>query len=170
MILSSRPLQPQEWVGLPWLLCILATLAFATPIRVMGLQAPEPVFGFAPAFAWAFIRPSILPPFALLLLGLAMDLMWGAPLGLWPLCLLSLHALVLAIRATLSGHGFLVLWGWYGSGCALALGVGFVLTALMAGAAPNLWGVGGQWLASVALYPFAYRLIDRFEDADVRFR
>jgi rod shape-determining protein MreD len=30
--------------------------------------------------------------------------------------------------------------------------------------------VGWQFLATVVLYPFADRLIDRFEDADVRFR
>jgi len=37
-------------------------------------------------------------------------------------------------------------------------------------AAPGLVGVAWQFLATAILYPFAHRLIDRFEDADVRFR
>jgi rod shape-determining protein MreD len=35
---------------------------------------------------------------------------------------------------------------------------------------PNIFGVCWQFLATAALYPFAHRLIERFEDADVRFR
>jgi rod shape-determining protein MreD len=35
---------------------------------------------------------------------------------------------------------------------------------------PSLIPVGWQFLATVILFPFAYRLIDMFEDADVRFR
>jgi rod shape-determining protein MreD len=36
--------------------------------------------------------------------------------------------------------------------------------------APSLVSLAWQFLATVILYPFADRLIDRFEDADVRFR
>lgn len=170
MTARSRPLQPVMWIGLPLIVCMLGVTAFALPIRLWTLQLPEPVFGLAPAFAWAFIRPSVLAPAALLVLGLFQDLMWGTPLGFWSVCLLGLHGLVLVARTSLSGQGFWVLWGWYGSGCAAAFGLGVVLAGLSAGNVPNLLGVAAQWLISVAIYPFAYQLIDRYEDADVRFR
>ena len=134
------------------------------------MQLPEPVFGLVPAFAWAAIRPSILPPFALLALGLFLDLLWGAPLGLWPLCLLSAHAFTLFVRPTLIGQSFRILWGWYAAACAVAFAAGVLLTSLTAGAAPDLVGVGWQWLVSATLFPLAYRLMERYEDADVRFR
>ncbi len=35
---------------------------------------------------------------------------------------------------------------------------------------PNLLGAFWQWLVTALLYPFAHNLIQRFEDADVRFR
>jgi rod shape-determining protein MreD len=35
---------------------------------------------------------------------------------------------------------------------------------------PNLIAVGWQFLVTAALYPFAHILIERYEDADVRFR
>ena len=59
----------------------------ALPIKVFGLQPPEPVFAMAPAFAWAAIRPSMLPPVALAALGLFQDVLWGgaARRYLWPL-------------------------------------------------------------------------------------
>ena len=45
-----------------------------------------------------------------------------------------------------------------------------LLTMLEAKVAPDLVSVCWQALATILLYPFADRLIDRFEDADVRFR
>ncbi len=139
-------------------------------MRVAAMQMPEPVFGLAPAFAWAMIRPSVLPAVALLLLGLFQDLLWNTPLGFWPLCLLSVHALTLIVRASLSGQSYWVLWGWFGAGCALAFGVGVVLSTIASGTVPALTGVAAQWLVSAALYPFADHLINRYDDADVRFR
>ena len=159
-----------HWLAAPTALCLLATLLLATPVRVWGLQLPEPVFSLVPAFAWAAIRPSILPPFALLLVGLAQDLLWGASLGFWPLCLLSAYGLILLVRSSLSGQGFITLWGWYAAACALAFGVGIALTRLQSGVVPDLIGVVLQGSATIILFPLAYRVIERYEAADARFR
>jgi rod shape-determining protein MreD len=49
-------------------------------------------------------------------------------------------------------------------------GAAYLLT-MMRGASPaHIWPVFWQFLPNVLLYPFAHRLIERFEDADVRFR
>ena len=56
------------------------TILFGIPLRVFGLQLPEPVFPMAAAFAWAVIRPSVLAPFAVLLMGLFLDYFWGGPI------------------------------------------------------------------------------------------
>ncbi len=166
----ARQLNPLRWLGGPLLLCVIATLLLATPIRVFGLALPEPVFGLVPAFAWAMIRPSILPPFALLLLGLYMDVLWGGPTGLWPACLLVAYAPVLVLRNVLAGQGFITMWAWYAAACAMAFGFGIYLLMLDSGEIPNLIAVGWQFLVTAALYPFAHTLIERYEDADVRFR
>ena len=167
---AARPMNPIGWLGLPMLAAILATIALATPIRIFGLALPEPVFPLVLAFAWALIRPSVLPPFALLLLGLFLDVFWGGPQGLWPLCLLAAYASVLAVRRLITGHEFVVVWAWYGAATAAAFGVGFALMSMAAGEAPSLFALGWQYLATLILYPLAHRLIERYEDADVRFR
>jgi rod shape-determining protein MreD len=167
---SARPLHPIGWLGLPMLLAIAATMVLATPIHIFGLALPEPVFPLALAFAWALIRPSVLPPFALLLLGLFLDVFWGGPQGLWPLCLLATYASVLAVRRLITGHEYVVVWAWYGAATAVAFGLGFALMTMAVGAPPSLLALGWQYLATLILYPFAHRLIERYEDADVRFR
>lgn len=167
---AARPLNPLFWLGVPMVVCAFATLILALPLRVFGLQLPEPVFALIPAFAWALIRPSILPPFALLVLGVFLDVLWGGPIGLWPMCLLSAYAPALAARRFLAGQGYGVLWVAYGGACASALAVGMVITAVRTGAPPALIGVLWQWLIAAAMFPIAHRLIERYEDADVRFR
>jgi rod shape-determining protein MreD len=167
---SARPLNPIGWLGLPMLLAVVATVVLATPIRIFGFALPEPVLPLALAFAWALIRPSVLPPFALLLLGLFLDVFWGGPQGLWPLCLLTAYASVLAVRRLIAGHEYVVVWAWYGAATAVAFGAGYVLMTMAAGQSPSLIAVGWQYVVTLVLYPFAHWLIERYEDADVRFR
>jgi rod shape-determining protein MreD len=167
---DSRPLDPWRWLVAPTLLCVLATLVFATPFRILGYQLPEPVFPLAPAFAWAVIRPSILAPAMLLAMGLFLDLFWGGPIGLWPVSILVGYAVILFSRSIMSGQSRFVLGGWFAAMVLLSMTIGYVVTTLDVGYPPSLMAAFWQFLPTTLLYPFAYRLIDRFEDADVRFR
>ena len=167
---QSQPLHPLVWLGLPMGLCLLATLALAAPLRIFGLALPEPVFPMILAFAWAVIRPSLLGPWLLLATGLFLDLFWGGPLGLWGLSLLIAYAVSLTARSLMVGQDVRVLWGWYLVANLTAFGSAYFFLLLDARTAPNLISVGWQLVVSAALFPAAYRLIERFEDADVRFR
>jgi rod shape-determining protein MreD len=167
---SASRLDPLQWLGLPVLTTVAATLFMAVPLRVFGLRLPEPVFPLVLAFAWAVIRPSMIAPFVLLALGLLLDLFWGGPVGLWALALLIAYGLVLGVRATLTGRGPAVLWIWYGGACAVAFGVGTLITYVKTGAIPSPFALAGQYLITLLLFPFANTLIERFDDADVRFR
>jgi rod shape-determining protein MreD len=167
---AGKSMNPIGWLGMPMLFCAVGTVLLATPIRIFGLALPEPVFPLTVAFAWALIRPSVLPPFALLVMGLFLDVFWGGPQGLWPLCFLATYAAVLAVRRLILGQDFIVMWASYGAASALAFAVGYVLMGMVSGALPNLIALGWQYLATLVLFPFAHRLIGRYEDADVRFR
>jgi rod shape-determining protein MreD len=158
------------WIGGPALMCVGATLLFAAPIRVFGLQPPEPIFPMVPAFAWAVLRPSLTAPFVLLALGLFLDVTWGAPSGLWGLSLIAAYVVVLISRSIMSGQGRLTIGLWYGVVSAVAMGVAYAATTLESGVAPSLLATFWQYLPTLLLYPFAHGLIERFEDADVRFR
>lgn len=167
---SSQPLQPLVWLGAPMLLSIGATVLLAAPLRVFGFGLPEPVFPMVLAFAWAVIRPSVLGPFALLLLGLFSDLFWGAPIGLWPLSLLICYFGALISRNLMAGQSSGVLWGWYAALTAAAFACAYAVTVIVSGNKPGLGATALQLIVTAALYPIANYLIERFEDADVRFR
>ena len=167
---AARPLDPWRWLGWPALGCVVATVLFAFPFKLFGLQAPEPVFPMILAFAWARIRPSVLAPFMLLMLGLLLDLYGGGPLGLWAVSLLAPYAVVLFSRNIMTGQSTGMRAISYVGSVALAMATGYLLTTIDASEPPNLVAVFWQFLATCLLYPFSHGLIERFEDADVRFR
>lgn len=146
------------------------TVLFGIPLRLWGLQLPEPIFPMAAVFAWGVIRPSVLAPFAAVIMGLALDVFWGGSVGLFALILLIAYGLVLGGRSMTAGQSRGAMWVWYGVVTALAMAAGFLIVALKDRAMPSLLAMAWQYLATIILYPFAYRLIDMFEDADVRFR
>jgi rod shape-determining protein MreD len=167
---GARPLEPWRWLGVPMVQAMIATILFGIPLRVFGLGLPEPVFPLALAFAWAVIRPSILAPFAILVLGLFLDIFWGGPMGLWALCLLIAYGVSLAGRSMMAGQSRLMMAAWYALTVATAMVAGYLFVLLDSRSSPGVVPMAWQFLATIVLYPFAQRLIDLFEDADVRFR
>ena len=166
----AQPLTPVRWILIPALQVIIATWLFTMPYRVFGLQPPEPVFAMVTAFAWAVIRPSVLAPFCLLLMGIGMDLIWGSPLGLWAVSLLVSYGAVLLVRNMLVGQQLPILSLGFAVACGMAELTGVLVTQTLSHATPQFVGVLYQWGVTIALYPLAHRLIERFDDADVRFR
>ena len=167
---AARTLDPWRWLGVPLVQAIVATILFGIPVRLWGLQLPEPVFPMPVVFAWAVIRPSVLAPLGILLMGLFLDVFWGGSMGLWPLCLLIAYGILLVGRSMMAGQSRTILWIWYGMVAAIAELSGYLFIMLDEKSMPSLVSVGWQLLVTVVLFPFAYRLIDMFEDADVRFR
>jgi rod shape-determining protein MreD len=167
---TVQGLNPANWLLIPAAVSAAASLLLTLPIKLWGLQPPEPVFAMVLAFAWAVIRPSVLPPFLLVGLGLFNDLLWGGALGLWPLILLAVYALAYSLRSILGSEGFWALGAWYAAASAVGLGVGVMLVAFVADTVPNLIGVALQFGVTVPLFPLVWLLVERFEDADVRFR
>lgn len=167
---AARTLDPWRWLGVPLVQALTATVLFGIPLRLWGLQLPEPLFAMPVVFAWAVIRPSVLAPLGILAMGLFMDLFWGGPMGLWALCLLVVYGIILAGRNMMAGQSRTMLWVWYGVTTAIAQLSGYLFIMMHTKAMANPIAVGWQYLVTLLLFPFAYRLIDMFEDADVRFR
>jgi len=167
---AVRTLDPWRWLGVPLVQVLIVTVLFGIPLRIWGLQLPEPLFAMPVVFAWAVIRPSVLAPFGILIMGLFLDIFWGGAMGLWALCFLIAYGVLLAGRSMMAGQSKTILWVWYGIVAGIAQLSGYLFIMLDSKSMPSLASVGWQYLATVVLFPFAYRLIDMFEDADVRFR
>ena len=171
MIARRRaPMSPLVWLGLPLCAALAASVVLAAPVEAFGLQPPEPVFAMVPAFAWGIARPSVAPPLLISLMGLALDLLWGGPIGLWPLCLMVAYALSFLMRRVLAAEEFWGLLAWYAAACAAAMFTGVAMIGFRAGQLPSLIGVGEQFAITVLLFPFAWRLVERYESSDARYR
>ena len=167
---AVRVVGPLQWIVYPSLLAILATLVLATPVTLFGLSLPEPVIPMVLAFAWPLIRPSITAPLALLALGLFLDLLYYTPLGLWSLSLICIYAAILVSRNFLMGQETRVLFVWYTVASLGAFFLAYVIVTIDAKRAPSLLALLGQIVPTLLIFPLADRLIQRFDDGDVRFR
>lgn len=61
-------------------------------------------------FHWALRAPHLLPPVAVFVLGLGIDLFSAGPLGFWGLVYLIAYALIAWRRETLASRGFVMTW------------------------------------------------------------
>ncbi len=167
---AGQGLQPLQWLAAPALIALVAVVLLGVPIRAFGLALPEPVWPMVLAFAWAVVRPAILPPLLLLLCGLFLDLFWAGPLGLWPTTLLLCYGLTFAARQLIAGSTTGGLFGWWVTAVLFAFTAAYLAAMLDSRIAPNLVATCLQFAFTLALFPLARLMIDRFEDADIRFR
>ena len=70
----------------------------------------------------------------------------------------------------MAGQNRAILWAWYGLTTATAMVAGYLFVMLDSRSSPGIVPMLWQFVATIVLYPYAQRLIDLFEDADVRFR
>jgi rod shape-determining protein MreD len=167
---AVRVVGPMHWIVIPSLIAIGLTIVLATPIQLFGLHLPEPVAPMVLAFAWPLIRPSMIAAVVLFALGLFLDLLWGGVMGVWPLALMSVYALVLLSRNLLAGQEGQIHMVWYGCCTLMAFLLAYLVVGFAAGNAPSVFGLLGQVIPTLALWPAAAWMIERFDDGDVRFR
>jgi rod shape-determining protein MreD len=167
---AVRVVGPVQWIVIPALAALAATIVLATPVELFGLHLPEPVIPMVLAFAWPLIRPSVIAPLVLTALGLFLDIFTYGPLGLWALALLGIYAFVLASRSFLIGQDTAVLFVWYAACCIVAFLLGYLMVSLIARNPPSVLALIGQIVPTLLLFPFANHMVERFEDGDVRFR
>ena len=167
---TVRVVGPLHWLFYPALMAMAATLVLSTHVRLFGLPPPEPIFGLILAFSWPLIRPSMLGPMVLFIVGLFTDLELDSTLGVWALTLLAVYGVTLGARAFIVGQQVGVLLAWYVGLTTAAILCVYLFTLVEAGVAPTIVGTLLQWLPTVALFPLGYILIQRFDDGDVRFR
>src|SRR5260370_33029370 len=113
--LTSRPSPTRLKSGVPRRLpsattsraAIVATL----PLRFPGYAALTPAFTLMAVYHWTIYPPDLLPPVGLFAVGLAQDLVAGAPVGVGGLELLLARAAVPRYRRYFINRTFPFVWG-----------------------------------------------------------
>ena len=109
--MANRVIGPWEWIFLPALLAIVLTIVVATPIKIFGLELPEPVAPLILAYVWPLIRPSYIAPVVLTGLGLFLDAYWSAPIGFYTLPLMLVYGTLIIVRTYVAGQDWRVVFG-----------------------------------------------------------
>ena len=144
-------------VGFAALLLLLAAAPLGIPAQAQLQQA----VALACVFFWSLFRPASMPPPAVFLLGLLLDLISLAPVGTGVVTLLIVHGLALRWRRALVAQSFVLVW--------------LVFIGVAAGAAALDWGLASlltfrllppvasafQFALTVALYPALAMLFTR---------
>src|SRR5258706_2441650 len=89
--------------ALPVVLTLLLVMLANMPVSFTGGVLPAPVLALAAVYFWVLVRPDLMPPFAVLMIGLMEDLLSGGPPGLWAAGFLAAYALTDRQRETFAG-------------------------------------------------------------------
>ena len=156
--------QRGEWSiakAIPTATVVVLLIATVLPVRVPDYAAVVPLLTLAGVYYWTIYRPELLPPTAIFLCGLVLDLLCGAPLGVSPLLLLLARALVLSQRRFFVNRLFPFVWGGFTLLAVAAIAFLWLLGSLLEGAMLDMRAAALQWVLTVASFPAISYLLMR---------
>jgi rod shape-determining protein MreD len=131
---------------------ILLLLA-AAPFGFAGQAELQVALALGCVYFWSLYRPASMPPWMVFLLGILLDLLGFAPLGVGVLLLLVLHGFALRWRRFLVRQGFVAVWLAF---ALLAIGAALVQWALTSALSLRLLPVAPAFflgMVATGLYP-----------------
>ena len=136
---------------------VVTTFAFVLigqlPLPVPLLADVAPAFALISLYYWVVFRPDLMPYAAVFGLGIVQDAVAGAPLGLYALVYLVVHALVLNQRRLIVGKPFWVFWSAFALVAPIAAFIAWLLASISRG---TLLAPGTTFVAlimTVILFP-----------------
>jgi rod shape-determining protein MreD len=164
----TAPLRPADnplTMLLPVTTLLAAALISILPVHIPGYAALVPAFTLMATYHWTVYRPDLLPVSALFAVGLAEDLLAGAPLGVTPLVLLFARAVVLRRRRYFVGRPFPFVWTGFTILTGLALGSSWALHCLFALGLVDFRSTVFRAVLTISLFPAASFLLGRSQRA-----
>jgi len=138
---------------LPTVTILILALLSVLPLRFPDYAAVAPLLALAGLYYWTIYRPELLPPAAVFLCGVVLDLLSGAPLGIAALVFLLTRIVVLPQRRFFVDRLFPFVWGGF---TLLAAGA----IAFLSGVVLDMRAATLQWVLTVASFPaVAYLLV-----------
>src|SRR5262249_21351130 len=99
----SFPLTRMIVTSLPVMLAVFAVIFVNVPVSVTGGLIPAPLLALCAVYFWSLMRPDLMSPVAILIIGLLEDLLSGGPPGLWAAGFLAAYTFTESQRETLAG-------------------------------------------------------------------
>ncbi len=140
---------------------LLLLLASGAPMALPGRPELQVCLALGCVFFWSVFRPASMPPAAVFVIGLGVDLLGFGPLGVHAVVLLACHGVALRWRRELARRGFVTVWLAFVAVSTGAAALGWVLVCVLGGRFyPPGPGVV-QALLGAGLYPALAMLLTR---------
>lgn len=157
----SRRLDMAARRGFPAATTILALLATAAPLGLLGQAELQATVALSGVVFWSLFRPASMPPLAVFAIGLLTDLLGFAPMGVGTLTLLAAHGVAMRTRQALVRQGFLLVWPAFIAIASAGAALGWALTSALEfqllPPGPGMF----QAALSAGLYPLLAMLLTR---------
>jgi len=150
----------------PVLIALAGAVLLALPLRLFEGLAPTPLIPLAAVFHWSARDPDRMPAPAVLAVGLAQDLLTGAPIGLYATLYLAVRWLVLSQDDFLHGRDRGALWGGFALAGAAATVFLWGAAGLEAGRIASIVPALKQIAFTALLYPVLAAAFDRIDGRD----
>jgi len=138
---------------LPCVSAVVLVMVINLPVSLSGGLFPAPLLAMIAVYFWALVRPDLMPPFAVLVIGLLEDLFSGGPPGIWATGFIAAYALVDRQRDNLAGLSGLAAVLGFAVAMGLAAAATYVLTWIMYLQPPPLAPLLLASVITVLFYP-----------------
>jgi rod shape-determining protein MreD len=150
---------------LPVATTLLAVLISIQPVAIPGYAALTPAFTLMAVYHWTIYRPNLLPPVVLFLVGLAQDLLSGAPPGTTSLILLLVRVSLLPHRRHFVDPPFPFVWAGFTLLTGGAMLLLWSLHCLLDRGLVDFRGTVFRAVLTISLFPIASFMLGRTQRA-----
>jgi len=116
---------------LPLLCGLAAVLISNLPLSLTNGLVPAPLLGLVPIYFWCLVRPDLMTPAAVFVIGLLEDMMAGGPPGVWTLAFVVTYGVIDRQRDAFAGLAGLGAVLGFATAALIACVVAFAITAAL---------------------------------------
>ncbi|MEQ8196300.1 MAG: rod shape-determining protein MreD [Rhodospirillales bacterium] len=145
------------------------TLAFVilsvVPMHVPGFARVAPLLALIAVYHWTVFYPSLLPAYAVFVIGVLQDCLAGTAFGVNAMVLLVAYGIVMSQRRFLVGKSFFIVWLGFAVIAALAMLAGWMMVSVVSVTFVDGQALVFQYLVTLGLYPVICWFFLRWQQA-----
>lgn len=128
-------------------------------LNISNFQDVKPSFMLMAIFYWSIYRPTLIPSWAVFLMGLILDLVSGLPVGLNACLFVVIQRILIDQRLTFAGQAFVTVFFGYISVSAFYYGVQWLIFGLIHNYFVGLELMLGKIIMALVFFPVFYLII-----------
>jgi rod shape-determining protein MreD len=137
---------------IPFSCALIGVFLSNFPVVLLPTELKPPMLSLMPIYFWCLVRPDLMPPTAVLILGVLEDFFSGSPPGVWTLSFVATYALVDRQRDAFAGLSGVVAILGFGAAMLVATAVAWIVATFVYGHLPPLAPLSMQFAMSIVFY------------------